>query len=186
MAPDEEDRLPIEVPEQEDPEAKRAAMAAEHSEVIDELSVPVPEIADDPSMSPVHDVSSVPAETLDDSIDEPQRGRYYVKPQDRTPANREERRAEHDRVIGEMSQPGTAPVADNLQDYFSQLDKDGQLDATGAPKDDRGDNPKSTEEQAFRTFFDADSNNRNEVANMLLNHARRVDEITERLERARV
>lgn len=187
MAPDEEDRLPIEQPEQEDPEAKRAEMAAEHSEVIDELSVEPPEIADHPAMSPVADVAAIPAETLDKSVGEPQRkrGRYYVKPQERTPQNRADRRAaaEHDRVMRQMSQPGPAPVADNLQDYFAKLNDEGLLDESGSPKH------SLTESEAVApqsSFFDADLQNRQAMADAWREHARRIEELTLNMEMERL
>jgi hypothetical protein len=133
---------------------------------------------------PVDDVRELAAtERLMDDLSratpaaEPQRGRYYVPPKERAPATREQRRAQ----AREFKAPST------LAEYHRQAAENPELPSVESivaeAEAERGDFPAA---DALRRALDADVRQRNGVTDMLIDHARTLDFILERLERERV
>lgn len=125
-----DDQIPDDAPEETlpdyaapDPLAEKiAGMKDYHAAVLDDLgSDPAPEDGspgsvelnlekvldemssslEEPQPSMFGEAASIPDVGIGESP-EPHKGKYYVPPGERTPSNREERRAEHDRILEEM------------------------------------------------------------------------------------
>jgi hypothetical protein len=111
-----------------DQDAPADAIRDEHDAVLDELSGA---LADEPAQSPIQQAQDVP---LDESValrpPQEKQGRYYVPPAERKPANREDRRAEHDRVLSEMRQSvenemDAPATVEEFTDEFSDRQQEG-------------------------------------------------------------
>lgn len=183
-----DDQLPDDAPEESLPgalEEQRNEVRAEHDQTMEEMSQePPPEQTDvqaehdqvlgemsqdEPDAAPAQDVQ-------DAQVDEsppPQQavekvGRYYVSPKDRTYKNREERRAEHDRVMGEIRDQG------------------GDVGGFEPPGFDEGDGGMPSDMEAMQQFASTTATGISTLGNALTDATRRIEEAIAAMERGRL
>lgn len=165
------------------PEEQRDESRAQHDAVMDELAPPEPPKVDPEELRIDHDavlneLSESLAEPMPDApVNEAKQaaqltdvpiekkpGRYYVEPKSRTPANREDRRATHDRLLKEMEE--RHEEADDSVPVF--------------------DDQPSQDAKPMQDFANATANGMERLAIGLMDATRRIDEIMRRLENDRL
>lgn len=141
-------------------------LAIDHDKILDELSGSMAE----PEDTPVGDVTRVP--DLGELASEPRPKdptlRHYVPPQERTPANREDRRAEHERIMAALRKPESSFAPDFSHAEDDDADADGSFHS------------------GMKDFLEADTRHKDTVASMLTDSVRRIEDATTALERARL
>ena len=140
-------------------ETDTEALKLDHSTILDDLSSAL--TPSEPTVAPTKDVAAVPlgkSQTPDAPAE--QRGRYYVPPKDRTPDTREARRAEYTKWVADGAQvpPGVGEMGEG-----------GGEGNGGVPQ-----------------ALEADLQHRDTSTSFLIDHTRKIQELTRRLEAERL